>query len=105
MRQTFAQACENYVPQVYPGHITVFAASDRSDADTYNVEPGLGWSTLTSGGIEIYPVPGNHLSLLKEPHVRILGEKLKACIDKAQANSSDQKSNILVWESETPSVK
>ena len=81
MRQAFAQACENYVPQVYPGRVTIFAATDRTDAGSYNVEPGLGWSVLTSGGMEIHDVPGDHLSLLKEPHVQILGEKLKACLD------------------------
>lgn len=84
MRKAFIQACENYVPQVYPGRVTIFSANNREDAHTSNVPTELGWATLVSGGIELHNVPGDHLSILQEPLVQVLGEKLKDCLEKAQ---------------------
>ena len=55
---------------------------------TYDVEAG--WNFLATGGIEIINIPGNHLDIVKDPHVRVLAEKLKVSIDKAQA---DEKGN------------
>jgi len=37
-----------------------------------------GWEYLAAHGVERVPVPGNHLSLLKEPNVHVLAEQLKA---------------------------
>jgi thioesterase domain-containing protein len=36
------------------------------------------------GGIEIHEIPSDHLGMLKEPHVRVLGEKLQAAVDRAR---------------------
>jgi thioesterase domain-containing protein len=36
----------------------------------------LGWSTLTKD-VQLHPVPGNHLSLLKQPHVQTLAQQLR----------------------------
>jgi thioesterase domain-containing protein/aryl carrier-like protein len=83
MREMFNRACRAYQPQPYPGQITLFVASDRVDAGTYVVEPGLGWQLLAHGGIIQYPVPGDHLGILQEPHVSVLGQKLQDCCDRA----------------------
>ena len=77
------QAVRQYVPQVYPGRVTLFKATERVDEATSNVDPNLGWGKLAAGGLEIYEVPGDHLSMLKEPHVQVLGEKLKTCLAQA----------------------
>jgi hypothetical protein len=34
--------------------------------------------------VEIHAVPGRHGQITEEPHVRVLAEKLKACLDEAQ---------------------
>lgn len=81
------EAGRNYVPRVYPDQVTLFKASDRVDAATAYVDPDLGWGQLAAGGLEIYEVPGDHLTMLKEPHVQVLAEKLRDCLDKAQARS------------------
>ena len=74
-------AVKDYVPQVYPGRATLFLASDDLTA-AYDVE--VGWQGLAAGGLEKVRISGNHLDIVKEPHVRTLAEKLRACLDRAQ---------------------
>ena len=45
----------------------------------YDAEEG--WQDLVGGGLEKIRVPGNHLDSVKEPHVRVLAQELKACLD------------------------
>lgn len=75
-------AVKDYVPQVYPGHATLFLASDDRTA-AFDVEEG--WQGLVAGGLEKIRVSGNHLDIVKEPHVRTLAEKLRACLDHAHS--------------------
>ena len=39
---------------------------------------------LLSKGIEVQDITGSHLDMLKEPNVRVLAEKLRACLDRVQ---------------------
>ncbi len=81
------QASRNYVPQVYPGRVTLFRSRDQIiDVSSYR-DPQLGWGELAAGGLECHEVPGTHLGMLEEPHVQVLAEKLKDCLDKAQAET------------------
>jgi len=73
-------AVKDYIPQVYPGRATLFLASDDRTA-AFDVEEG--WQGLIAGGLEKVRVTGNHLDIVKEPHVRTLAEKLRACLDRA----------------------
>ncbi len=77
-----SQAVVNYVPQVYPQRITLFRTSVKSSiADR---DPSMGWDQLTVGRTEIHMIPGNHLTMLRKPHIQVLAEQLRACIEKAQ---------------------
>ena len=72
-------AVKDYEPQTYAGNVTLFLASDlTADYDLLD-----GWRELVDGDIETIEIPGNHINIIKEPHVRPLAEKLKACLDKA----------------------
>ncbi|MBC8030243.1 MAG: amino acid adenylation domain-containing protein [Pyrinomonadaceae bacterium] len=77
---TFA-AVKDYVPQVYSGRATLFLAGGDLTA-AYDVEEG--WQDLIGGGLEKVAISGNHLDIVKEPHVRVLAEKLRAALDRAQ---------------------
>lgn len=77
-------ANQNYIPSVYSGLVTLFRASKRPPGFYY--DPQLGWGDLAAGGMEIYEIPGNHTSIMKSP---ILAEKLKICLNKAQANQAN----------------
>ncbi|MFP5271127.1 amino acid adenylation domain-containing protein [Coleofasciculus sp.] len=73
----FYTAHWNYVPQVYPGKITLFLCSEL----WVKQSPGL--EKMAGGGLEIHQVPGYHSFLFQDPYVQVLYEKLKACIDQA----------------------
>jgi acyl-CoA synthetase (AMP-forming)/AMP-acid ligase II/thioesterase domain-containing protein/NAD(P)-dependent dehydrogenase (short-subunit alcohol dehydrogenase family)/acyl carrier protein len=79
--QANQKLASDYALQVYPGKVTLFRASDQ--AVRYDQVSDLGWSAMAVGGVEIHQVPGDHLGIFQEPHVQMLAEKLRACIDKA----------------------
>jgi amino acid adenylation domain-containing protein len=73
------QATKHYIPQTYSGRATLFWCEYQSlYIDRY---PDLGWGEFVAGGVETVFVPGEHLSLLSEPHVRVLAEKLNLAIE------------------------
>ncbi|MGG6268953.1 amino acid adenylation domain-containing protein [Leptolyngbya sp. AN03gr2] len=71
-----AQAAYRYTPQPYNDRMTLFRSMDATKTD-----PTLGWSTLVDD-IELYQVPGNHLSLLKSPNVQALAKYLSQCLSR-----------------------
>ena len=73
-------AVATYVPQPYPGRLTVFVARrlDSVGPNDHRVPSGL-----ALGGVEVHKVPGGHQTMIDEPHVRVLARKLRACIDRA----------------------
>jgi len=71
-------AAKDYVPRVYAGRVTLFWATGELTA-SYDLEEG--WRELVSGDVEVHEIPGNHIDIIKEPHVRVLAEELRACLD------------------------
>jgi len=85
------QAMRNYIPQVYPLPITIFRASEEIIHDFDNPEwsssdPLLGWGKCSSQPIQTVDIPGDHFSILVEPHIQELTNQLKRCIDNAMCN-------------------
>ncbi len=78
------QARLNYEPQVYPGRITLFANSEHTGGRQLN------WAELTTAGVDIHIIPGNHLTMLQPPHLQTLVEKLRHVRDKALADGGDE---------------
>ncbi|UBF26558.1 hypothetical protein K9N68_00650 [Kovacikia minuta CCNUW1] len=66
-----------YTPQVYPGEVVVFQARDQQVSSAFASDPRLCWNDLAAKGIKIHEIPGDHLGILQEPHVRVLAEKIK----------------------------
>ncbi len=80
-------AISEYVPQVYPGAVTLFLASGDVTA-AYDLKEG--WQALATGGVEIHEIEGNHINIIKEPFVGELAAKLGACIaEKSRKGSRD----------------
>ncbi|MBS9394630.1 MAG: amino acid adenylation domain-containing protein [Dolichospermum sp. LBC05a] len=95
--QAYKNSClclVDYVPkQPYPGKLTILRANEDlpEDPNGYlNAEVSqdlsLGWSEFSSEPVDIHFVLGNHITIMVEPHVQVLAEKLKACIQQAQTN-------------------
>jgi amino acid adenylation domain-containing protein len=76
----------------YPGPITVF----RSDGEaagpqegsalgwSARCEPDLGWGRVCSEKVEVHTIPGDHSSILQEPHVAALADVLQTCLRRAE---------------------
>jgi len=71
-------ALRNYKPRIYPDDVTFFYAAREPEG--FSREKQHGWSVLAAGGVESIEVPGDHLTMLDEPHVRDLASRLSACI-------------------------
>ncbi|MBP5974432.1 amino acid adenylation domain-containing protein, partial [Brasilonema sp. CT11] len=78
------QAKNEYIFQVYPGRMSLLRTEDKNREDGIGIQYDFhfGWRDVIAGEIDIHHVPGSHLTLLEEPHVRVLAEKLKDCLDK-----------------------
>jgi thioesterase domain-containing protein len=84
--QANARLTRRYVPQPYTGRATFFRSSDGPVKEDHP-DPAKAWGRLIDG-LEVHPVPGNHNTMLREPHVRVLAERLKICLDGSQAEGS-----------------
>lgn len=74
------QASKNHHPQFYPGKVTLMRTVGTLGGVGLERDKYLGWKDLV-GQIDIYPVPGHHLSMFEEPHVRQLAEAVKSCLN------------------------
>ncbi len=57
----------------------------------YVKDPLMGWGARTTSGVEVHEINFDHLYLLREPHVRVLGEKLAACIQRASVRNGQER--------------
>jgi amino acid adenylation domain-containing protein len=83
-----ARLSRKLVLQPYPGAAVFFQSTDGPRPEGHP-DPVVGWRMLTTG-VSVYPVPGNHNTMLREPHVQVLAEKLSMCLDAKQAEFSKQ---------------
>lgn len=75
-------AIRNYVAHTYPGRAVLLRSSECApgiydDADR-------GWSGMLAGGLEIHEIPGDHMSMVYEPNVRKVAERLTQCLKEAR---------------------
>jgi len=82
--QANALALARYVPQPWSGGARLFQA-DEGIAAGGGPE---GWEALLRGGSRLEKVPGNHYSVMKEPHVQALGERLRAALEEGEPGPS-----------------
>jgi thioesterase domain-containing protein len=67
-----------YVPQSYPGKIALFKAMESSANGSHD----YGWNAFAADGVDAYQLPGDHFSLMREPHVRSLAQRLSDHLSK-----------------------
>ncbi|MEQ9548564.1 MAG: amino acid adenylation domain-containing protein [Coleofasciculus sp. G3-WIS-01] len=79
------QAMTQYVPsQVYPNPITLLRGSEVHPDDDFlpdevmtQQDPTWGWSQLCAQSLDVQIVPGNHFTMMMEPQVQSLAQRLK----------------------------
>jgi thioesterase domain-containing protein len=64
---------DQYVPRPYPGRITLFRPTETPFAVTTLRDRG--WGRFAQG-VNVHFVPGQHHSMVKEPHVQVLARML-----------------------------
>jgi amino acid adenylation domain-containing protein len=72
----------SYVPKPYYGKVDLFRALNQKEIWHHDLL--LGWDGLAVGGIQVHNIPGDHTSLVREPDVYILAERLSECLSKAR---------------------
>ncbi|AFZ28250.1 beta-ketoacyl synthase family protein,acyltransferase family protein,phosphopantetheine-containing protein (plasmid) [Cylindrospermum stagnale PCC 7417] len=71
-----------YMPkEAYHNQVTVFHAQEELFDN-----PSMGWDKYSLKSVETYEVPGEHITMMAEPHVQVLAKHLKVCLEQAQAN-------------------
>lgn len=76
------KAQQSYVPRRYAGGAVLFQCTERGQ--WRRGLPQDGWGDLLAEGLEVHQIPGSHTGMYREPHVRVLVEKLEACLRRAQ---------------------
>jgi hypothetical protein len=71
----------NYEPLPYAGDTALFQPIERPTIFDYRP----GWADTVRGELLAFDVPGGHHTMLQQPNVRVLGEKLRAWLERAQA--------------------
>ncbi len=82
VEEAHGEAVRQYRPKAYPGRVTHFRHA-RPSARRYG-DPTWGWGGLAGGGIEIWEIPGERPTVVDEPDVQLLAERLRACLEAAQ---------------------
>jgi thioesterase domain-containing protein/acyl carrier protein len=85
------RAAIEYVPQTYPGRVTVFRCKDRdllwnrrlSEAGLDPHDSTLGWRELSSEPVSVIEIPGHHEVVCNEPYVQSLAASLSTCLEVA----------------------
>ncbi len=88
MRKMNIYAARRYEPQVYPGRITLFRATEsiraaQSEEATSDADITRGWEKLSTMEIEMHLVSGKHRQLVEEPVVQVLAASLRQYIMEA----------------------
>ena len=68
--------------------ITLFRAqetdSQQENSSDLFQDLAWGWNQFSDREVEIYTVPGSHISMMTKPHVQVLAQQLQKSLNKAQ---------------------
>ena len=95
-----SSAAQLYMQRVFPGPgfvpskvtcpITVFRVKEQP---YWRIrDEHLGWRDRTTQGVQVHLVPGDHLTFLRDPHVKALGRALDSCLRRATAGLTPRRS-------------
>jgi thioesterase domain-containing protein/acyl carrier protein len=86
VRQACSRAAGSYDVHPYSGRVTLFRVNEKS-VGSLN-DPYAIWWRVAAEGVDLREISGDHLSLLKEPQVRLLAEQLSDALAHAAKESS-----------------
>ncbi|MGD9488072.1 MAG: amino acid adenylation domain-containing protein [Calditrichaceae bacterium] len=80
-------AWRKYKPLNFNGKITLFRADENRDYD--NLPDDLGWKKYAGKGVDIINVPGDHITMMTKPNVKILAEKIGLLLDNLDVDKKE----------------
>jgi thioesterase domain-containing protein len=97
------EALWRYVPGHYPGRLTLFKARESVGDDLLSTLPthlahvltaqlsdtAYGWGALVSERPHVHSVPGDHYSMLAQPHVEVVAAQLQRAIAEALSEQTE----------------
>jgi amino acid adenylation domain-containing protein len=72
-----------YQPRAYSGRVMLYTTSDGA---RYTGHATLGWDKYVTGPLEMRRVPGDHVSMLYQPHIDVLASAIDADVRAAQVS-------------------
>jgi amino acid adenylation domain-containing protein len=78
--QANGDALRRYVPQPYEGRVYLFRAREGEVKAKLGADRTLGWGRVCRQGVEVIEVPGDHLTIITQPHVPVLAQALQSCL-------------------------
>jgi amino acid adenylation domain-containing protein len=100
-RRANQSAARRYRPRDYQGPVTLFKATD---VPRQEVSKETGWREVAIGGMEVVEVPGGHLTMMQEPCIQVLGQRLMETLKKAEQNPQRTAAGMSTTASRTPSL-
>ncbi|WNZ27672.1 hypothetical protein HJG54_33020 [Leptolyngbya sp. NK1-12] len=85
LEEEYSKIHKSYKLRPYSGKITLFLAQECPPG--YKRDPALGWNKIATSGVEVYSIPGHHMSIMQS---RILADCLKDCIDSTLRQENHQ---------------
>ena len=82
------EALRSYQVRPYPGKVTLLRS--RVSGLFGSLEHDLGWGDVAEGGADVEIVSGAHFTMLDEPHVAALAEKMARAASEAHAQHQEQ---------------
>ena len=93
LRELFAvfrahlQAQRSYRPvSPWGGRAVLFLAGERQMGES--ASPEESWRELAAGGVEVIGLDGDHYTILREPYVRAMAERLRAVMHRPEATGA-----------------
>jgi thioesterase domain-containing protein len=76
-----------YVPQTIEARVTLLRAQERIARD--DGDWTMGWDKLTTKGVTVQVIPGNHFTMMREPQLDVLAGRLNECMARASAAQAE----------------
>lgn len=86
-------------PAGRPVPIALFRASDLNPKaeeipETLRGDPTWGWQAYGRGSIALELVPGDHLTMMSNPNVRVLAERLRHHLERRGSSPTDERAAL-----------
>lgn len=88
LRQRVFRMLQHYLPEEkYDGQLVLLSVASRQFPGTPRV-PVEGWQDLCTNPVQTFIVPGGHMGMVHEPHVKVVADHLRRLVDEFMADGT-----------------